>query len=380
MIQTTAIDKSKPISERMALSVIKRYTPDQVKWHYEHGLVLQSIYALANIVNNAGTDAAEYRRWVKSMYDTKIQDDGSITTYRGDEFNLDQINPGKQLFDLYKDTGEQKYRTAIETLRNQLQHHPRTKSGGFWHKQIYPWQMWLDGLYMQGPFYARYAAEFGSTEDFTDIVHQFVLIESKARDEKTGLLYHAWDESREQKWANSETGCSPHFWGRALGWYCMALVDTLDFIPPALQKERDALIAITRRLIAPLENFQDKESGLWYQVLDQAGREKNYLEASASSMFVYFLYRMIRKGHVQNSDTATAKKTADAGYDGLMRRLVREDPDGELHLDGNCSVAGLGGTPYRDGSYKYYVSEAIRTDDFKGVGSFILASLEHERS
>jgi unsaturated rhamnogalacturonyl hydrolase len=374
MIQITAIDKSKSISERMALSVIKRYMPEQVKWHYEHGLVIQSIYAVANTVNND-----DYRRWVKSMYDTKIKNDGSIAAYRGDEFNLDQINPGNQLFDLYKDTGEQKYRTAIKTLMNQLRHHPRTKTGGFWHKQIYPWQMWLDGLYMQGPFYARYAAEFGAAEDFTDIVHQFTLIESKARDEKTGLLYHAWDEAREQKWANPETGCSPHFWGRALGWYCMALVDVLDFIPAELQKERETLIAIARRLIAPLEHFQDKESGLWYQVLDQVGREKNYREASASSMFVYFLYKMIRKGYVQNSVAAEAKKTAAAGYEGLTRSLLREDPSGELHLDGNCSVAGLGGTPYRDGSYKYYVSEAVRTDDFKGVGAFILASLEHEQ-
>ncbi|GHV93159.1 glycoside hydrolase 105 family protein [Spirochaetia bacterium] len=379
MMQINAIDKSKPLSERMALSVIKRYTPDQVKWHYEHGLVIQSIYAVANTVDKGGA-ADDYRRWVKTMYDTKIQDDGSIATYRGDEFNLDQINPGKQLFDLYRDSGERKYRTAIETLRDQLRHHPRTKSDGFWHKQIYPWQMWLDGLYMQGPFYARYAAEYGSAEDFTDIVHQFVLIESKARDEKTGLIYHAWDESREQKWANPQTGCSPHFWGRALGWYCMALVDVLDFIPPALQKEREALIAIACRLIAPLEHFQDTESGLWYQVLDQGEREKNYLEASGSSMFVYFLYKMIRKGYAQGSIAAGAKKTAAAAYEGLRGCLLREDPSGELHLDGICSVAGLGGVPYRDGSYSYYVSEAVVTDDFKGVGPFILASLEHERA
>jgi unsaturated rhamnogalacturonyl hydrolase len=388
MIQTAAIgkiDKTKPFSERMALSVIKRYTPDQVRWHYEHGLVLQSIYAAVNTIGGGVAD--DCRRWVKAMYDTKIQSDGSIATYRGDEFNLDQINPGKLLFDLYKDSGEQKYRIAIETLRDQLRRHPRTKAGGFWHKQIYPFQMWLDGLYMASPFYARYAAEFGPSEDFTDIVGQFTLMESKARDGKTGLLYHAWDEAREQKWADPQTGCSPHFWGRALGWYCMALTDVLDYIPPALQQERETLIAIARRLIGPLEHFQDTESGLWYQVLDQAqgvlmaaDREKNYLEASASSMFVYFLYKMIRKGYVQGTLAAEAKKSAAAGYAGLTGRLLREDPDGELHLDGICSVAGLGGTPYRDGSYAYYVSEAVVTDDFKGVGPFILASLEHEQA
>jgi unsaturated rhamnogalacturonyl hydrolase len=373
------LDSSKPLSERMALSVMQRYMPEQVKWHYEHGLVLQSIYAVAEKVNNEA-----YRQWVKTMYDTKILADGSIATYRSGEFNLDQINAGKLLFDLYaggrgSGGGEQKYRIAIETLRNQLRNHPRTKSGGFWHKQIYPWQMWLDGLYMASPFYARYVAEYGPKEDFTDIVKQFTLIESMARDEKTGLLYHAWDESREQPWANKETGCSPHFWGRALGWYCMALVDVLDFIPQALSNERETLIAIARRLVGPLENFQDRESGLWYQVLDQGGRDKNYLETSASSMFTYFLFKMIREGLVTEAQVPAARKTALASYDGLSRLMLHEDEEtGELHLGGICSVAGLGGNPYRDGSFAYYVSEPVVTDDFKGVGPFILASLEKE--
>ncbi|GHT74940.1 family 88 glycosyl hydrolase [Spirochaetia bacterium] len=367
------LDDTKPVSERMALSVMKRYTPEQVRWHYEHGLVLQSIWAVAGRVHND-----EYRRWVKSMYDTKIMDDGSIATYRDGEFNLDQINAGKLLFDLYADTGEQKYRTAIETLRAQLRSHPRTGNGGFWHKKIYPHQMWLDGLYMASPFYARYVGEYGPAEDFADVVRQFTLVESKARDEKTGLLYHAWDESRQQQWANPETGCSPHFWGRALGWYCMALVDALDYIPANLTAERNALITIARRLIAPLEQFQDRESGLWYQVLDQGGRDKNYLESSASSMFVYFLFKMCRKGYAASEYRDAAYKTAIAGYDGLTRLMLRRDDTGELHLAGICSVAGLGGTPYRDGSFAYYVSEPVVNDDFKGVGPFILASLERE--
>ncbi|MDR3284195.1 MAG: glycoside hydrolase family 88 protein [Treponema sp.] len=366
------INKNEPVSERMALSVMNRYTPEQVQWHYEHGLVLQSIWAVGKAYKKTG-----YGAWVKTMYDTKIMSDGSIATYRAGEFNLDQINPGKLLFDLYDETGDKKYRAAIELLRAQLKNHPRTKSGGFWHKKIYPWQMWLDGVYMAQPFCARCALEFGGPEDFADIARHFTLIEEHARDKTTGLLYHAWDESGEQRWANPETGCSPHFWGRALSWYCMALTDTLDFIPVEYQAERESLLAIANRLLAPLMNYQDRESGLWYQVLDQAGQEKNYLEASASSMFVYFFLKMLRKGYCQTAKERI-QKAALRGYEGLLARMIREDKNGELHLEGICSVAGLGGNPYRDGSYAYYVSEPVKADDFKGVGPFILASLEME--
>jgi len=357
----------------MARSVMNRFGPEQLQWHYEHGLVLQGIFLLG-----LKTGQEELCAYVKSMYDTKITPQGEILSYRESEYNLDQINPGKVLFLLYKKYGEEKYRTAIETLRKQLKSHPRTKTNGFWHKQIYPWQMWLDGLYMAEPFYAQYASEFGSAEDFEDIAHQFTLIEAKARDEKTGLLYHAWDESREQQWANPDTGCSPHFWGRALGWYCMALVDVLDFIPPSCQKHSEALTAIARRLFAPLLKFRDAESGLWYQVLDRGGWERNYTESSASSMFVYFLLKCLRLGLVPETDTETLRAAAEKAYRGLLEQKVEEDPSGELHLTGICKVAGLGGKPYRDGSYEYYVTEPVACDDFKGVGPFILASMEKE--
>jgi unsaturated rhamnogalacturonyl hydrolase len=238
--------------------------------------------------------------------------------------------------------------------------------------------MWLDGLYMAGPFYAQYISEFGVPGDLDDVIHQFVLMESKARDEKTGLLYHAWDESRRQLWANPDTGCSPHFWGRAVGWYCMALVDTLDFIAETRQKDRAVLLTIANRLTAPVLACQDKESGLWYQILDQKGRENNYPETSASSMFVYFLLKMIRIGAVPVMDIPLVKDAALKAYKGLAARMLTEDDDGELHLRGTCKVAGLGGKPYRDGSYEYYVNEPVAVDDFKGVGPFILASLERE--
>ena len=332
------ISRDKPVSERMALSVMGRYAPEQMQWHYEHGLVLQSIFLVGE---RSGQE--EFARYVQTMYDTKITPQGDIVSYREGEFNLDQINAGKTLFLLHKKYGGEHYRAAIEKLREQLRKHPRTKAGGFWHKQIYPWQMWLDGLYMQGPFYAQYAAEYGEAAGFEDVAHQFTLIESKARDSESGLLYHAWDESRQQQWANPGTGCSPHFWGRALGWYCMALADALDFIPPA-SIEAQALTAIARRLFEPLLRYQDSGSGLWLQVLDQGGREGNYTESSASSMFVYFLLKMIRQGRVPPGETSRIRDAARKAYQGLLSQKLREDPSGELHLDGICKAAGLGAT------------------------------------
>ena len=359
-------------SEKMARSVMSQYKAEQMQWHYEHGLVLQSIFQLGQRI---GQD--EFCAYVKSMYDSKIAPNGSIRSYREQDFNLDQINPGKTLFLLYKKYGEEQYKTAIETLRAQLRNHPRTKSGGFWHKQIYPWQMWLDGLYMQGPFYAQYASEYGSADDFNDIALQFTLIESMTRDAKTGLLYHAWDESREQQWANPHTGCSPHFWGRAMGWYCMALADVLEFFPVSDFANREALITIARNLCEALLRFQDPQSGLWYQILDKGAETDNYTESSASSMFIYFLLKIIRLSFIHD-DNGRIALAAHKAYQGLVNNKLTEDETGALHLHDICKVAGLGGSPYRDGSYTYYVNEPKVIDDFKGIGPFILASMEIE--
>ena len=359
------------VTERMIRSVVENYKTADMKWHYEHGLVLQSIFLYG--LKSGRDDLCNY---VKLMYDSKITPEGEIISYRENDFNLDQINPGKTLFLLLKKYGDKKYRIAIETLQNQLRKHPRTNSGGFWHKQIYPWQMWLDGLYMQGPFYAQYAAEFGSENDFADIVHQFTLIESKARDLQTGFLYHAWDESRKQKWANPQTGCSPHFWGRAMGWYCMALVDVLDFIPRNCIQQYHDITEIAKRLCEPLCRYQDAASGLWFQVLDKGGSKNNYTESSASSMFVYFLMKMLQLKVIPEEEIQRIKKVADKAYNGLLMHKIREDRDGSLHLTGICKVAGLGGNPYRDGSFEYYVNEPVGDDDYKGIGPFILASMQ----
>ncbi|OHD79150.1 MAG: hypothetical protein A3J97_01245 [Spirochaetes bacterium RIFOXYC1_FULL_54_7] len=363
------------ISDSLARSVMRRYQPRDFRWHYEDGLVLQSIYKLGRT-----HDCRDYLDWVQSMMDARIREDGSIDSYREEDYNLDQINPGKLLFELYQGTGELKYRIALETLRGQLRNQPRTASGGFWHKKIYPHQMWLDGLYMQGPFYARYAREFGSSEDWNDLLSQLVLVEKHTRDPRTGLLHHAWDESRKQLWAKPGTGCSPHFWGRAMGWYCMALVDILDFLPSTEDYNhwRITLTDITLRLSRAVRGVQDPASSLWFQILDQGARERNYLESSASAMFVYFLFKAARKAYLPPEEIPLALEVAWSGYHALVQRMISRDESGELHLGGICSVAGLGGTPYRDGSFDYYVREPVVQDDFKGIGSFILAALEAE--
>ncbi len=370
--------ETKPWSVRMADSEIARH-PDpmtldseQPKWEYTHGLVLRALLAVGD-----RTGDARYEKYVRAYYDGMIGADGAIRTYDASEFNIDRVNPGKPLFELYRRTGDPKYKLALDRLRQQMRDHPRTSEGGFWHKKRYPYQMWLDGLYMASPFLAQYAKEFGEPALFDDVVKQFVLMEKHARDPKTGLLYHGWDESRQQKWADPTTGLSKNFWGRAIGWYAMALVDTLDFLPADHPGRKD-LVAILDRLAAAMVRVQDPKTGVWWQVVDQPGREKNYLEASVSSMLAYALLKGARVG-------ALDAKYGQAGaraYKGVLEQFVAEGKDGTVDIHRVCQVAGLGGDPekerYRDGTFEYYVNERIRSNDPKAVGPFILASLETE--
>lgn len=256
-------------------------------------------------------------------------------------------------------------------LRKQLAWQPRTKADGFWHKLIYPTQMWLDGLYMGEPFYAEYALMEGRTEDFDDIARQFMLMEKVARDEKTGLLYHGWDESRLQKWANPKTGTSPEFWSRAMGWYIMGLVDVLDYFPKD-HPQRKELIGILNRLSTALVKYQDPATGVWWQVTDKGGQPGNYIESSASSMFIYGLAKALRMGYIDESFLPAIKK----GFDGITKNFVETDADGLIHLTKGVGGAGLGGKPYRDGSYEYYIKEPTRTDDLKAIGPFMEACIE----
>lgn len=360
-------------SERMALSIIKR-NPEpwmidfQQKpvWSYPQGLVL---YAFEQLWRKAGD--TRYLDYVREYADQMIEEDGTIKTYEIENFNIDMINAGKILFNLHEKTGDEKYKTAIETLRNQLRWQPRTTEGGYWHKLRYPWQMWLDGAYMGSPFLAQYGKVYKEEESLELVAQQLILMEKHLRDQKTGLLYHGWDESKIQQWADPETGRSPHFWGRAMGWYAMAIVDVLDYFPESHPKH-NTLVQILQKLVSALENYQDKKTGLWYQVVDQGNREGNYQEASASCMFVYAIAKGVNNKYLDKKHMKVAKK----GYQGIIDNLIRIDEDGEIHLEKVCAVAGLGGNPYRSGSYEYYIHEEIRTNDPKGTGPFILASLE----
>jgi len=344
-------------------------TDPKAKWNYQTGLFLKSVLELWETNREP-----KYLLYVQDVINSFVDDSGRIQTYKMEDFNIDKINSGKVLLQLFDITGNPKYKSAADLLRQQLQLHPRTREGGFWHKKIYPWQMWLDGIYMGAPFYARYSLMFDQPEGFDDVAKQILLIDSYTRDPKTGLRYHGWDESNKMAWADPETGCSPNFWGRAMGWYAMALVDVLDFLPEKHQK-RTQIIYILNDLVQAIAKYQDQDSGLWYQVLDQAGREGNYLEASASCMFVYALAKATRLDYVNSN----YRQVAEKAYNGILQNMIRTDVDGLVNITQVCSVAGLGGDPYRDGSYGYYLSEPVVENDLKGVGPFILASLEMEK-
>jgi unsaturated rhamnogalacturonyl hydrolase len=369
--------KSEPWSVRMAESEMIRFPESWMldfssrpRWAYCQGLVCKAMLDLWEY-----TGERTYFDYALSYADTMITEDGVIRTYDASSYNIDNINAGKILYTLYRETGEEKYKKAIDTLRGQMRTHPRTSEGGFWHKLRYPHQMWLDGIYMGSPFLAQYALEFNEPALFDDVVNQIRTMAAHSYDPATGLFYHGWDESREQQWANKETGQSPNFWGRSLGWFAMALVDVLNYLPEDHQGRSEVLDVID--LVAKgIAKYQDEESGVWYQVIDQGGREGNYLEATASCMFVYFLYKAVRKGYIDESFLSVA----DKGYEGILKNFIREDPDGTISLTSCCSVAGLGGSPrYRDGSFEYYISEPVRDNDPKGTGPFIMASIEREK-
>ena len=363
-------------SKRMATTLMTAH-PDSfcydpakpARWDYELGLYLKGLDHLWR-----QTGDASYFQYIRKQMDFYIREDGSIRTYDVESYNIDHLTPGNIALLLYRQTGQEKYRTAAQTLRGQLNGQPRTHEGGFWHKKRYPWQMWLDGLYMGEPFYALYSQAFGETKNFDDIANQFIWMEKHSRDSKTGLLYHGWDESREQQWADKTTGQSPHFWGRAMGWYAMALVDVLDYFPENHPK-RGELIAILQRLSDAVVKFQDPATGVWFQVVDKGSEPGNYREASASNMFAYALLKGVRLGYLNARFSDAGQKA----YSGILREFMVQDADGSWHLEKTCSVAGLGGNPYRDGSYAYYISEPVRRDDLKGAAPFILAGVELER-
>jgi unsaturated rhamnogalacturonyl hydrolase len=338
------------------------------RWVYNESVYLRG---LEEVWKTTGDNI--YYDFIKRRMDKFITEDGNIRTYNYCEYNIDNIPMGRLVLTLYKKTGEEKYARAARLLRKQLSEHPRTKAGGFWHKSYYPWQMWLDGIYMGQPFYAEFAQVFKEeTKTFDDVVNHFVVMEKQTRDEKTGLLYHAWDESKGIKWANNITGCSPHFWSRAIGWYAMSLAEVPSFLPEG-HPGKQTMIAIFTRLAAALEKSQDA-SGCWWQVTDSANAKGNYLEASGSCMFVYALAKGVRLGYLSPDYLKTARK----GYEGILKHFIQKDANGQLNLTNICRGAGLGGNPYRDGSYQYYLSEPVVSNDPQGIGAFIMAANEME--
>ena len=340
------------------------------KWDYTAGLVLLGLDRVG-----VSTHDPRYAAYVKTSIDSLVRPGRqSIATYASGEYNLDQINEGRALFALADRTGDPRYLRAADRLRAQLRTHPRTPEGGFWHKQIYPQQMWLDGLYMAEPFYAEYAVRHSDGAAFDDITRQFLLVARHLRDARTGLYYHAWDFAHKQPWADSATGLSKNFWGRAVGWYLMAAVDVLDYLPKT-HRDRAELIRVTQQLADAVAAVQDPVSGVWWQVLDQPNRAHNYLEASASAMFTYAFAKGARAGVLP----AAFRVRADRAFDGMLASFVTVAPNGLVSINGICKVAGLGGEPPRDGSYEYYVSEPVVADDYKGVGAFILAAVELNR-
>jgi unsaturated rhamnogalacturonyl hydrolase len=356
---------------RVADDVMRRQPLLGERWDYQWGVVALGLQHLWQ-----ASGERRYLDYLRRSVDHFIGADGAIATYAMADHSIDHINPGKVLFALYRDTGDERYRRAIEQLREQLRRQPRVAAGGFWHKKIFAHQMWLDGIYMAAPFLAEYAATFGDTGEYDDIGRQITLIYERTRDERTGLLYHGWDSSGTQRWGD-DRGRSANFWARGVGWYAMACADVLDVLPAGT--EREAIARIFSDTMTAVVRTQDPASGVWWQVLDAPERPGNYLEASASCMFAYALAKGARQGNLPPGHARVAR----VAYEGIVREFVHVTPAGDVDVEKTCRGAGLGDGPspteYRDGSFAYYVSEPIVTNDPKGVGAFILASVELER-
>ncbi len=338
------------------------------RWGYVQGLVSLALQRVSEQYN-----MKKFDDYVKNTYvDLLIDSIGNIKGYKKKDFKLDDVNSGKLLFALYKETGDKRYRKAMNILMDQLKDQPRISEGGFWHKKIYTNQMWLDGLYMGLPFYAQFTAEYGDSADFDDITSQLLLVQKHMKDKETGLYYHGWDASKSVYWADPQTGLSKNFWGRGIGWFYMAIVDVLDFLPEN-HKDRPALITMFQDLTDAILKYQQKDSGVWYQVLNYPNREGNYLESTCSCMFAYGLFKGISNGFLSKKYLKAVQKA----YKGIFKTFVKKDDKGNPEITDCCAGAGLGpaDNPVRDGSYDYYIHEKIRSNDGKALGPLIMTCL-----
>ena len=362
------MEKSTP--DRPIWNIEKILQGAKSTWNYIDGCMIKAILEMYAITKNE-----KYFQFADAFIDAKVREDGTIDGYDVKELNIDNVNAGKTLFELFDLTGKEKYRKAIDLIYSQIQLMPRTKEGSFWHKNIYPNQVWLDGLYMCQPFYMEYETRFNDKKNYDDIYNQFFLVVKNMRDERTGLYYHAFDYSREMFWCDKVTGLSSNYWLRALGWYAMALLDTLDKADSTVSEPYEKLKKIFVDFMDAMLRYQD-ESGMWYQVVNLGDMDRNYLETSGSSIMAYALLKGVRLGFLPESYKEFGKKA----FDGICKNKLSSDENGELHLDGICLVAGLGGKDRRDGTYGYYMSEPVVKDDAKGVGPFLLAYTEMRRA
>ena len=382
LLVTVSAFAQEPYSVRMIKSEMQR-NPDATyldgrngvrKWNYTTGLELKSFMDAADRY-----DLPEVVAYVKEWADTMATENGKVFGYKKSNYNVDHICPARIYFDLHDMYGDQdkRYRRVTRMIREQIDSQPRTQSGEFWHKQIYPNQVWLDGFYMALPFYAEYTRRYAPKEQrdslFADIVHQFVAGAENTYDPATGLFRHAWDESKSMFWCDPQTGLSAHAWGRATGWYAIALVEVLDYLPEDHPGYK-TLIGQLNYFLEVLPKWADPKTGMWYQVLDCPERKGNYQEATCSIMFTYAFLKGLRKGYIDDSHADYIKGL----YQKFIDRFIKENPDGTISMTDCCAVGGLGGKQMRKGDFDYYLSEPIIDNDCKGVGPFIWASLEWE--
>ncbi|MCC4399992.1 glycoside hydrolase family 88 protein [Limosilactobacillus reuteri] len=338
------------------------------KWEYEDGLMLDGVMDVYERTKNKA-----YLNYIKHYFDSYIQPNGEIKGYNVNLFRLDDINNGKVLLRLYNLTKNNKYKEALDKQYSQLETQPRTNSNLFWHKKSYPNQVWLDGIYMGDVFYAEYLEKFQENPSFDDVIHQFTKSYEIALDDKTGLCYHAVDESKEMYWANKENGHSPHFWLRSIGWYVMAMTDVSEHLPQD-NPGRTQILTNLNNLLQSLKNVADEKTNLWYQVPDEKDRPMNYLESSGSLMILNAIAKSLRKGYL--SDKQEWTKFLIKGWENALEQFISITNEGWVNVNKIAHVGGLGGPNHRDGSFAYYMSEPIVSNDHKGTGPFIMLANE----
>ncbi len=371
VLKDNPLQNALELSKRVADSEVERHGLEmaygsfdtmrnrQANWEYTTGLLTQAVYQQGKVSNSE-----PLKTWATSIIDSYVEDDGEILTYKQENYNIDSINSGKLLLQLYKDTGQSKYRLAADRLRQQLVDHPKLDAGTYWHKKRYPYQLWLDGVYMGMPFFAEYSLLFEDGAGIKDVMHEFEVVRAQLRDPNSGLYWHAWDEKAQQSWALPETGLSKHFWSRGMGWLAMAIVDTWGILPASYQKERAFLAEMADELATAILSHQ--VDGVWYQITDQPTRVGNYEESSSSAMFSYFLAKGVAIGMLPEKYKISALMT----YQQIVKKFILIDANNQYHLMNACEVGGLGFG--RDGSYDYYMSEPVIANDPKVLGPFIM--------